>query len=352
MKGLVTRMARQTKGALLLALAGSLWGFNGLFVRVLSDAGLGPLSIVFVRYACTLAMLVPAASAASARAERDILALDPRCLACCVGLGLVSNALGGVLSALAIERVGVSTTTVLLYTAPALGCLMSWRLFGEQLTRQKVAAIACNFAGVLLVVASGGALLGAMSTAGLMAGLGYGLTYALTAVLSRPIAGACHPLAVVYYGSLTVAAAMAIPAVGSGELVGVLQPGPAIAALLYGGLSTVVANMLYQRGMSSGVETSKVAVITSVEVAVSACVGTVAFGEPLAALKVLGICGVLSSILLMNLHVKPGEVHGVRLVLTTEQLHAVFGVQADLDQAVKDVRRKREDALGLKCRQR
>ena len=347
-------MTRQTRGALLLALAGSFWGFNGLYVRMLSDAGMGSLSIVFVRHLCALLMLAPVVSAASARAGRNILLLDPRHLSCCVGVGLVSSALGGVVSAYSNATIGVSTTTVLLYTAPAFGCLMSWRLFGEALTGQKLAAIACNFLGVVLVVASGGALPGGMGAIGLAAGLANGITYALMAVMSRPIAGVCHPLAVVYYGSLTVVAALALPALGSGGLVGVLQPLPALAALLYGGLSTVIANMLYQRGMSLDVETSKVAVITSVEVAVSACVGAVAFGESLAVAKVVGICGVLASILLMNLHAAPREVHGVRLVLTTEQLSAAYGVQVDLDQAVNDVRRRREGAFsrGIRASER
>ena len=339
-------MTRQTRGALLLALAGSFWGFNGLYVRMLANAGLGSLSIVFVRHLCALLMLAPVISAASARAGRNILRLEPRHLSCCVGVGLVSSALGGVVSTYSNATIGVSTTTVLLYTAPVFGCLMSWWLFGESLTRQKLAAIACNFVGVVLVVASGTSVPGGMSAIGLAAGLANGITYALMAVMSRPIAGACHPLAVVYYGSFTVVVALAIPALGSGDLMGALQPLPALAALLYGGLSTVVANMLYQRGMALGVETSKVAVITSVEVAVSACVGAVAFGESLDIAKILGICGVLSSILLMNLHVAPGEVHGVRLVLTAEQLSNVYGVQANLSQAVNDVRRKRESALG------
>ena len=339
-------MDKQGRGSALIALAGVLWGLNGLYVHVLSDAGLGPLSIVFVRYVCALAVLAPAVSAASAQAHRDILALRPEHIACCVGLGLFSNALGGVLSAYAIARVGISVTTVLLYTAPVFGCLLSWRLYGEELGTDKLGAIACNFVGVVLVVAGGGALQSGASPLGLVAALGYGITYSLLAVLSRPVAGVCHPLAVIYYGSLTAAAALALPAIGSGELPLVFQPLPAIATLLYGGVSTVLANILYQRGMTCGVEISRVPVITSVEVAVSACVGTIVFGETLSIGKVMGICGVLASIILMNAHVAPGMAHGVRLIPTAEQLKAAYGTSMDLGAAVTDLRHKREDAVG------
>ena len=339
-------MNKQGRGVGFIAVAGVLWGLNGLYVRVLSDAGMGPLSIVFVRYLCALAVLAPAVSAASAQAHRDILALRPEQVACCAGIGLFSNALGGVLSAYAIAQVGVSVTTVLLYTAPVFGCLLSWRLYGEALTKDKLRAIACNFAGVVLVVAGGGALAGGASPWGLVAALGYGVTYSLLAVLSRPVADTCHPLAVVYFGSLTVAAALALPALGSDELPLVLHPLPALATLLYGAVSTVLANILYQRGVASGVETSRVPVITSVEVAVSACVGTLVFGESLSAGKAVGIGGVLASIVLMNAHANPGEVHGVRLMPSAHQLSMAYAARTDLGTAVDDLRRQREDALG------
>ena len=306
---------------------------------------MGPLSIVFVRYLCALVVLGPVVSAASAQVQGNVLALRPEHIACCVGMGLLSNALGGVLSAFAIARVGVSTTTVLLYTAPVFGCLMSWRLYGEALTRQKLGAIACNFVGVVLVVSVGGGLAaGGSNLAGLAAGLAYGFTYSLLAVLSRPIVGNSHPLAIVYYGSLTAVVALALPALGSGELALVFQPAPALASLLYGGVSTVLANILYQRGMAGGVETAQVAVITSVEVAVSACIG-VLLGEPCTVGKLAGLGCVLGSIAIMNAHAKPGEAYGVRMVLTAEQLIGFYGIQTDLGGAVKSVRRHREDAL-------
>lgn len=338
-------MSQRIQGVLLLAAAGALWGFNGLYVQVLAQLGLGSLSIVFLRYLCAIMMLAPVISAASAHAGRNVLALRPQHLACCVGLGLVSNALGGVLSAYAIAEVGVSITTVLLYTAPVFGCLMSWRLFGERLTRNKLASIACNFAGVVLVVADGGLRGAAAGGGGIIAGLGYGLSYALTAVLSRPIAGKCHPLAVVYYCSLTAAAALALPALGSGDLSFALQPIGVLAALAYGGVSTVVANVLYQRGLSMGVETSLVAVITSVEVAVSAGVGTIAFGEVLSPGKLAGICCVLGSIVLMNAHVQPSEVHGVRTFPLPLDLQRAFVQGNGLATAINDVNIRRERFL-------
>ena len=211
---------------------------------------------------------------------------------------------------------------------------------------QKLGAIACNFVGVVLVVSAGGGFAaGGSSLTGLAAGLAYGFTYSLVAVLSKPVVGNSHPLAIVYYGSLTAVVALALPALGSGELALVFQPAPALASLLYGGVSTVLAHILYQRGMAGGVETAQVAVITSVEVAVSACIGLLLLGEPCAIGKLVGLGCVLGSIVIMNVHARPGEAHGVRTVLTADQLLRFYGAQTDLGGAVESVRRNREDAL-------
>ena len=92
-------------------------------------------------------------------------------------------------------------------------------------------------------------------------------------------------------------------------------------------------------------ETAQVAVITSVEVAVSACIGLLLLGEPCALGKLVGLGCVLGSIAIMNTHARPGEAHGVRPVLTADQLLRFYGAQTDLGGAVESVRRHREDAL-------
>ena len=336
-------MGQRAQGVLLLLVAGILWGFNGLYVQVLARAGMSPTTIVFARYLCALFLLVPIVSVVSKRSHRDVLAIAPQFVACCVGMGLVSNALGSVLSAYAISQVGVSVNTVLLYTAPVFGCVMSWRLFGESMGPAKLAAIISNFIGVVLVVAAGGDLGGGGSVGlGIAAGLSNGFAYALMAILIRPVAGKCHPLTVVFYGSLTACGVLALPALGSMELTLLARPAVAVATLLYGVLSTVVAYFVYQRGMAKGVETSQVAVITSVVVAVSSCVGTIVLGEPFSLVTLIGIGCVLASIVLMNLNAHASEIHGVHMLLTAEQLRTAYGVEADLDAAVNSVRERRE----------
>ena len=94
--------------------------------------------------------------------------------------------------------------------------------------------------------------------------------------------------------------------------------------------------------MAKGVETSQVAVITSVEVAVSSCVGTIVLGEPFSLVTLIGIGCVLASIVLMNLNAHASEIHGVHMLLTAEQLRTAYGVEADLDAAVNSVRERRE----------
>lgn len=333
-------------GTLMLLVAGAFWGFGGLFIGLLQAQGLGPMGVVLVRYAAATVVLVPLVAAWSAHEGRNLFRVTRRELLFCVLAGIMANTCGGALSNVAVAHVGMSVTTVLLYTAPVFGCVLSRVLFGERFSKRKAIAILFNFAGVMLVVMGGGGLgQGGLDLPGILAGLGYGLCYSTLAVLSRPIAGSCHPLTIVFYSVVSVAV-VAVPFAHIEKSLALLaQPSVVGLGFVYGGLLCVIANIAYQLGMASGVETSRVPVITSVEVPVSAVCGAVLLSEPAGALKVAGIVLVLASIAVMNLNMPAHEVHGVRSLSYGAQLSEALAASADLSGAVADLRKRAEDPI-------
>ena len=335
-------------GPLMLLSAGTCWGFSGLFISMLQEQGLGPMSIVLVRYAAATVVLVPLVAAWSAHEGRNLFRVTRRELLFCVLVGLVANTCGGTFSNIAVAHVGMSVTTVLLYTAPVFGCVHARSFFGERFTRRKAVAILFNFAGVLLVVLGGGGLgQGGLDLPGVAAGLGYGLCYSTLAVLSHPIAGSCHPLSIVFYSAASVAVVTLPMALVETSPALLAQPSVVGLGLVYGGLLSVIANITYQLGMALGVETSRVPVITSVEVPVSAICGALAFSEAMGELKVGGIALVLVSIAVMNLNMPANEVHGVRVLTYGSQLSQAFAASADLYGAVDDLRKRREQPISI-----
>lgn len=71
-------------------------------------------------------------------------------------------------------------------------------------------------------------------------------------------------------------------------------------SVLFALLPTVIAYLLYYRGIQKIRDSSRVPVLASVECVVAVGIGVLALHETLGAVKLLGIARVLGSVLLMN----------------------------------------------------
>lgn len=346
--GVLIPLEKKTLGIVLLAASGILWGFSGFFVTLLSGSGLGPMAVVFLRYAAATVLFLPLLAIVSAREGRSLLAVDPKVIAFCAPVGLVSNLLGGIFSNLAIPRIGMTMTTVLLYTAPVFGCVLARVFLSERMNARKFAAIALNFCGVALVVTGGAAAgIGSLDLHGLLAGLAYGLCFASMAILSRLVAGKAHLLTIVFF-EVALVAAMSFPlAVAEGTIDLLLSPRVLALGFLYAGIGSVLANIIYQKGIMQGVEISRVSVITSVEVVVATLLGVVALREAIVTSQVGGIALVLLSIAVMNLNAPASEVHGVRMLPYAHELRQAFAATGGLGSAARSVRERRDEGLHL-----
>lgn len=343
-------MSSQVTGYLLVALAGVLWGFNGLFVSALEGWGLGAAGVACARFAAATALMAPMLVWQGVRQRRNLFAVTPRQFGLCAAIGLLTNALAFSASCVATAELGVTCAAVLLYTAPVFGCVLARLLYAERMTVQKVAACALNFAGVVLVV-SGGDLSslvgGGLSPVGLVAGLANGVLYSLAAPLNKALAAtACPGPSIVFWSLATAAAGSGVLCATTGTSMAALAaPAPLACAATFGLVASIVAYLLYTRGMAAGLEVSRVPVITSLEAVVSALVGFVVLHEPLGVGQIAGIAGVVGSIAVMNLHAPQGRAYGVHVLPSAEQLQAAYRTSDDLAAAVSDLKQRREKAL-------
>ena len=167
-------------GAACVALAGILWGILGLFVRALGDSGLTPFDVVGVRALVAAGALLLFLLATDRRA----LLVRPRDLWCFLGTGLCSIVFFNYCYFTAVRMMSLASAAVLLYTAPAFVMLLSSALFGERLTRRRIAALLCTFLGCASVTGVFGAQQ-SLTLAGVLIGLGAGLGYALYTIFGR-----------------------------------------------------------------------------------------------------------------------------------------------------------------------
>lgn len=301
-------MQTKTKSACMIAGAGALWGMIALFVRVLREAGLTPLEIVFFRNILAAIAL----GALIFIRDRRAFSIRLRDIWMFAGTGMVSIALFNFCYFYTLSRSSVVVAALLLYTSPVFVLLFSMLLFGEKLTRNRVLAICVTIAGCACIT---GVFSQVQSVAPLtvLSGLGSGLFYGLYSIFGKFALRRYSARTVSFYTFVFAAAATA-PLCA--------QPCVTFAAghasgLLFGlGLAvfcTVAPFLLYTAGLD-GVPASQAALLATVEPLVGSLVGVAAFDDPFTIWTALGMLLILSAIAVLQLpdrqSGKAGELRG------------------------------------------
>ncbi len=286
---------KQSKSALCVLLAGTLWGSMGLFVRKLNAVGLYALDIVQLRIAVSLVLV----GLYLLIFARDKLRVRLRDLWYFAGTGIVSLLLFSWCYFSGMQEASLSVMAVLLYTSPAFIVLLSVLLFRETLTRQKLLALVLTFTGCCLVSGLGSG--SAVSMKGLLLGLGSGFFYALYSIFSRyAIERGYGSWTITFYTFLFCLLASA-PLAHWGLIAQALSSDASVPvyALLMGLLTGFLAYIFYTKGLE-GMESSRAGILASVEPVVGTIIGTLVFHEPLPVQSVLGIALVLGGIVVLG----------------------------------------------------
>ena len=288
----------QTKGYLLVALSGSLWGTIGFFATLLSGMGLDPLMTAFLRL--TMASLLLFIILLIIGKGMSLFRISKRGLLSCALIGVISQAFYNAFYMITIDKTGMATAAVLLYTSPVFTAIMSRIFFGESFSSNKIIAIAVNVVGCVLTVTGGN--FGGMniSALGVIFGVLSGFTYALMPVFSRVGADHEHPLTSAFYGLVFGVPALFFIAQPWNGIGAEFTPQMLLVLFGYGLLPSALTYIIYFKGLSMVTETSKVAVLCSLETIVAAIIGYLAFQESFTVAKVIGVALVFGSIVIMN----------------------------------------------------
>ncbi len=197
--------AEQTKGYLMIFIAGTIWSTIGVFVRILQGLGADSSTVAFLRLATGI---VPLGIILILMGGTKLFRIDKKGLIVCIALGVISQALFNTAYTEAIAHVGVATGAVLLYTSPIFVSIMSAIFFKEKMMPLKVGAIAINIAGCMLTVTGGNFSIAQFSVYGVTMGILAGFCYSLMTILGT-VTSSYHPLTVMFYsflfGTLTLA---------------------------------------------------------------------------------------------------------------------------------------------------
>ena len=285
----------EKKANLFIVTAAALWGCIGIFLKLLTAAGLTSMQSVAVRCA-TAALLY-----FFWLLFKDPTALKIRLRDCkyFVGTGLCSLLFFNWCYFRTIQTSSLSVAAVLLYTSPVFVMLMSAIFFREPVTRSKLISLLLTFLGCMLV--TGVLPLGSTSISGktVLFGLGSGFGYALYTIFGK-FALAKYPSGTVTFYTFLFAALGAVP------LSGLLHTPQLLLdwRVLVGGLSIgifccILPYLLYTEGLLHA-QAGKAAILATLEPFVASFIGIVCFREGITLFKLLGMAAIFTAILLLN----------------------------------------------------
>ena len=279
-------------GVLLVAAAAVIWGTLGILYTFALRYGVDAGALAFWR--ASLAALVMVAGVGLTRPT--LLRIRRRDVPFFVLFGVLSIGGLSIVYIQAVDRVGVATAAVLLYTAPAWVTVLAWRLYDEPLTPLKALALVLAFLGTALVAQAHDPSRLRVNAPGLLFGLASGFTYAMYTIFSRRSLRDYSTTTTVTY-SLVFAGLVLIPLISPDDVRLVFHSPPVLwqllAAIALG--PTVASYILYTRGLEY-IEAGVASIIAMLEPVSAAVLGYVILGQRLAPVQALGGTLILTAV--------------------------------------------------------
>lgn len=292
-----------TVGMLCVLTAAVLWGMMGLYVRQFTAAGFSAWDTMSLRISCGLILVAVYLLAF----KREHFKVRLRDLWIFFGTGVCSLLFFSWCYFASINRTSLSVAGVLLYTAPVFVMLLSAVCFREKITGQKILALALAVVGCAFV---SGILTGEakVDTVGLLLGLGSGFGYALYSIFSRFAIDRGYDFWTILFYTFLFCSLCSVPFADWPVVVPALHADwKLLVWMLAMGLFTAfLAYGLYTMGLER-MESSRAAIVASLEPVVGTLVGILFFREVPGWDNILGIALVLGAIAVLSVGGKKRE---------------------------------------------
>lgn len=273
--------------------AGILWGIISVFIKPLSDAGIGTIQIMMLRALISAVIMFVYLM----KKDKSLLVIHLKDLWMFIGTGIISLTFFSLCYFRTILEVGSCIAVILLYTSPIFVVLFSCILFKERFTSVKIIALLMTFTGCILVTGLGSKN-GFISTKGILIGICAGIGYALYSIFSRYALEKYSSLTVTFYTFLF----SGISLIPFGDFQSLCIDFSWQVLLLFLGVSlicTVLPYVLYTLGLS-GLETGKAAIMVTVEPLVGSLVGIFLWQEEINTQKIIGMILIFVSVVILG----------------------------------------------------
>ena len=281
----------RTGSAFVLASAVA-FGSMAIFGKLAYDAGVGVLTLLFLRFAIAAPVLW-----ALALGQGNRRMGDRRTLLAALGLGAIGYALQAGLFFTALERMDASLLSLIIYTFPAFVTIAAVALGRETPSRRRVGALLVSSSGLVLVLLGAGA--GTFDWLGAAMAIGAALTYTAYILASDRVSGDVEPLPMAALVTTGAAATFGIAGLASGSLSAGFEGEGWIWLAALALVSTVSAIALFFAGLRR-VGPSMAAILSTLEPPTTVALAFLAFGETLTGVQLAGAVLVLGAVVLLQ----------------------------------------------------
>ena len=291
----------KTVAMLMVITAAILWGFIGVFIRILSDAGLDTMQINGARsIVCTILL-----AAILFIHDRGLFKIEKRHIWLIV-FAAAMKLLMDICYVQAQLVLSLSLAAVLLSTDCYFMLIISYFMFRGGITPMRIFAAIIGFFGCAILVGLFTEDIGEIDAIGVLIGLGAGVAGTFYAVgLKVAMSKGYDPATVLFYvflvGSIMMLSIMDLPGtvtVISGDLS--LLPFMIIIGIFF----TLLPYYLYSTGLKE-LEPSTVTVLLFIETAAAAIAGLMFYNETITFVDIIGLSMVLLSMFLVDKRIRP-----------------------------------------------
>ena len=207
-------------------LAGIMFGSSGIFVRTLTQNGIDPTTLLFLRFSIAIVPILIAIVATDKnlfKIELKDIPLFLVCSLCIIGLNLCYNH--------SMNTVPLSLAAVLLSIAPIYVLIIAYFLFGEKITSKKLICMILAISGCVLMTGILENDLGNLPLFGILSGIGAGLFWAVYLMASKKsIENGNHTFTILFYSVIFISIAL-IPFTDFSEISGFVSINPVMTII-------------------------------------------------------------------------------------------------------------------------
>lgn len=203
-----------------------MFGSSGIFVRTLTQNGIDPTTLLFLRFSIAIIPLLIAILAT----DKNLFKIDLKdiplflvCSLCIIGLNLCYNH--------SMNTVPLSLAAVLLSIAPIYVLIIAYFLFGENITSKKMICMILAISGCIMMTGVLEIDLKNIPSLGILSGIGAGLFWAVYLMASKKsIENGKHTFTILFYSIIFISIAL-IPFSDFGEISNFISINPMLTVI-------------------------------------------------------------------------------------------------------------------------